>query len=160
MGIRTREELEAAIGQVLENAQTHAPNARIDGVLVSEMVYGGFELIAGIVNDEVFGPVVVVGAGGIYAEVLKDSACRIAPFDVETGREMVDELQCGKILKGVRGQPPLDVDAVADALAALSRFAWEQREYVSEVDINPMFVLADGVVAADALVVPKSMTPV
>jgi acetate---CoA ligase (ADP-forming) len=155
VGIRTRTELEAAIGEVLANARERAPRARIDGVLVSEMVTGGFELIAGVVNDPVFGPVVVVGAGGIYAELLRDSASRLAPFEEETAREMLDELKCRPILDGVRGGKPLDVEAAAKALAALSRFAWASRDEVGEIDINPLFVLPRGVVAADALIVPR-----
>jgi hypothetical protein len=95
----------------------------------------------------------VVGAGGIYAEVLRDSTCRIAPFDDATAREMVNELRCRPILNGVRGAPPLDAAAVAKTLAALSRFAWANREQVQEVDLNPLFVLPTGVAAADALVV-------
>ncbi len=153
VGIQSRAELDAAIREVLDNARKHKPNARIDGVMVSEMVRGGFELIAGVVNDVVFGPVVVVGAGGIYTEILRDSACRIAPFDEHTAGEMLDELQCRRILDGARGSAPLDVISVSRALAALSQFAWQNREYLREVDINPLFVLPNGVVAADALVI-------
>jgi acetate---CoA ligase (ADP-forming) len=153
VGIRTRSELEDAIGEVLASAKKHRPDARIDGVLVSEMVRGGFELIAGVVNDVVFGPVVVVGAGGIYAELLKDSTSRLAPFDEATAREMLDELRCRPILGGARGAAPLDVEAAAKALSALSRFAWDHRAHVQEVDLNPLFVLPQGVAAADALVV-------
>jgi acetate---CoA ligase (ADP-forming) len=153
VGIRTRSELEDAIGEVLASAKKHRPDARIDGVLVSEMVRGGFELIAGVVNDVVFGPVVVVGAGGIYAELLKDSTSRLAPFDEATAREMLDELRCRPILGGARGAAPLDVEAAAKALSALSRFAWDHRAQVQEVDLNPLFVLPQGVAAADALVV-------
>lgn len=153
VGIRTRAELDAAIREVLANARERAPRARMDGVLVSEMVCGGFELIAGVVNDPVFGPVVVVGAGGIYAELMRDSSSRLAPFDSETGREMLEELRCRPILAGARGHAPLDVEAAADALAALSQFAWQNRGEVSEVDVNPLFVLPQGVVAADALIV-------
>jgi len=153
VGIRTREELDLAIVEVLRNARKHVPNARIEGVLVSEMVQGGFELIAGVVNDAVFGPVVVVGAGGIYAEVLGDSACRLAPFDEATALEMLGELRCRRLLDGARGGAALDVNAVAKALTALSRFAWDNRDRVSEIDLNPLFVLPVGVVAADALIV-------
>ncbi len=154
LGITSQAALDEAIAEVLANARRHVPQARIEGALVSEMVRGGFELIAGVVNDEVFGPVVVVGAGGIYAEVLKDTSSRIAPFDEATARDMLDELRCRPILDGVRGAPACDVGAIASALAALSRFAWAHREQVREVDINPLFALPDGVVAADALVVP------
>lgn len=158
VGIKTREELDSAVEEVLGNARRHRPEARIDGVLVSEMIKGGFELIAGVVNDIVFGPVVVVGAGGIYAEILRDSASRLAPFDEDTARQMVDQLKCRPILDGARGSAPLDVDAVCKALAQLSRFAWQYREQISEIDINPLFVLQDGIVAADALVVLSAQT--
>jgi acetyltransferase len=154
LGIASQAALDEAIAEVLANARRHVPQARIEGALVSEMVRGGFELIAGVVNDEVFGPVVVVGAGGIYAEVLKDTASRIAPFDEATALDMLGELRCRPILDGVRGAPACDVGAIASALAALSRFAWAHRDQVREVDINPLFALPDGVVAADALVVP------
>jgi acetyltransferase len=95
----------------------------------------------------------VVGAGGIYAELLRDSTCRLAPFDEATAREMLDELTCRPILDGARGKSPLDVDAAAKALAALSEFAWQSRDDVSEIDLNPLFVFPDGVAAADALIV-------
>jgi acetyltransferase len=155
LDIYTRDELARAIDEVLLNARGRAPDARMDGVIVSEMVTGGFELLAGAVNDLVFGPVVVVGAGGMYAEVFEDTTCRLAPFDERTAGEMIDELQCGRILAGARGKPKLDTAAVARALAALSRFAWEQRENIAEIDINPLFALPAGVVAADALIVGK-----
>lgn len=124
--------------------------------MISEMVQGGFKLIAGVVNDRVFRPVVVVGAGGIHAEVLKDSSCRLAPIDEATAREMLDELRCRPILDGVRGAPALDVASVARLLAVLSSLAWAQRATIGEIDINPVFVLPDRVVAADALVIAAS----
>ncbi len=153
LNLRTREELAIAIAEVLDNARTLAPQARIDGVIVSEMLSGGFELIAGAVNDVVFGPVIVVGAGGIHAEILGDTACRLAPFDARTAREMIDELKCRPILDGARGASALDVGAVANALAALSQFAWANRATVAEIDINPLFALPASAVAADALIV-------
>ncbi|WP_066732955.1 acetate--CoA ligase family protein [Cupriavidus sp. D384] len=154
VGIRTQQELETAIASVLESARQKAPTARISGALVTEMIQGGFELIAGVVNDPVFGPVVVVGAGGIYAELLGDTACRIAPFDADTGLEMINSLKCQRILAGARGGKPLDIESAAKALAALSKFAWENRDRVAEVDINPLFVLPEGVIAADAVIIP------
>ncbi|MGZ8265347.1 MAG: acetate--CoA ligase family protein [Burkholderiales bacterium] len=153
LDIRTAEALEAAIVEVLSNARTLAPDAQIDGVIVSEMVTGGFELIAGVVNDAVFGPVVVVGAGGIDAEVLVDTSCRLAPIDERAAREMLDELKCRPILDGMRGRPALDVAAVARCLAALSQYAWHNRHTIAEIDVNPLFALPAGAVAADALIV-------
>jgi acetate---CoA ligase (ADP-forming) len=156
LGIRTQDELRAAVAEVLENARAKAPAARIEGALVGEMVTEGFELIAGALNDAVFGPVVIVGAGGIYAEALRDKTCRIAPFDEDTAREMLNELRCSTILRGARGKPPLDTNALARALAALSRFAWDNRETIAEIDVNPIFALPEGAVAADALVVLRA----
>ena len=112
LGVRATD-VQAAIDEVLSNARSRAPNARLEGTIVSEMVSGGFELLAGVVNDPAFGPVVVIGAGGIEAEVLGDTACRLAPFGEETAREMVDALRCRRLLDGVRGRPALDVGAVA-----------------------------------------------
>jgi acetyltransferase len=155
LNVRTRAELESAIQDVLDNAKSLAPHARVDGVLVSEMVAEGFELLAGTVNDIVFGPVVVIGAGGIHAETLRDTSCRLAPFDERTAHDMIDELDCRAILAGTRGKPALDVDAVARALAALSRFAWQNRETIAEIDINPLFALPNSAVAADALIVGR-----
>jgi len=106
-------------------------------------------------RDPVFGPVVMVGMGGIYAELLGDSSCRLAPFGTDTARQMLDELQCRRILDGARGGACLDVDAAARTLAALSQFAWNTRHCVKEIDINPLFVTENGVVAADALIVPS-----
>jgi acetyltransferase len=157
LGVRTPEELDAAVEEVLANARSYAPDARIEGVIVSEMVTGGFELIAGVVNDVVFGPVVVVGAGGVYAETLRDTASRLAPFDEATARDMIDELKCRPILNGVRGNPALDVGAVARTLSTLSQFAWHNRDTVAEVDINPLFALPGDAVAADALIVMRRM---
>ncbi|HYH41084.1 MAG TPA: acetate--CoA ligase family protein [Burkholderiales bacterium] len=153
LDIRTPGELAAAIDEVLLNARTLAPNARIDGVLVSEMLTGGFELIAGAVNDAVFGPVVIVGAGGVYAEAFDDTACRLAPFESATALEMIAELRCRSVLAGARGKPALDVNAVARALCALSHFAWENRATIAEIDINPLIALPAGAVAADALII-------
>jgi acetyltransferase len=155
LNVRTPDELRAAIDEVLANARRLAPQARIEGVLVSGMVTGGFELLAGVVNDAAFGPVVVVGAGGIDTEVLQDTACRIAPFGDETAREMIDELRCRRVLDGTRGRPPLDVAAAARTLALLAHFAWQNRATIAEIDINPLVVLPQGVLAVDALIVLK-----
>jgi acetyltransferase len=146
------ENVQAAIEEVLSNARRAAPDARLDGVIISEMVSGGFELLAGAVNDPAFGPVIVIGAGGIEAEARADTACRIAPFGEETAREMVDALRCRRILDGIRGRPALDVAAVARSLALLSQYAWRNRHAIAEIDVNPLIVLPHGVIAADALI--------
>lgn len=147
--------LRVALIDVLTHVRRAAPAARIDGMLVSEMITEGTEILVGALNDAVFGPVVGVGLGGIFTEVLHDMSYRVAPFDRETALEMLRELRGRAIFDGVRGKPPLDIDALAEALVAVSRLAWDLRERLQELDINPLLVRprGKGVVAADALVV-------
>lgn len=155
LNIRTAAELAAASVEMLNAVRTAQPDAAVTGLLVSPMVSDGLETIVGVVNDPVFGPVVAFGMGGVHAETLKDVTYRLAPFDAQTGREMIAELRAAAIFAGLRGQPPRDVDAVADVLAAVSRLAWSLRDRLQEMDVNPLLVRPQGagVVAADALVV-------
>jgi acetyltransferase len=136
---------------VTANAAKAVPGARIDGVLVSEMA-SGIEALIGIINDASFGPVVALGLGGVLTEVLKDVTYRVAPFDLDTAREMIAELRGAKLFDGYRGQPAADREALARALAAASRMAAALAPRLKEADVNPLFVGPSGVVAADALV--------
>lgn len=146
--------LDAAVAEIVLNARKNLPEARIDGVLVSEMVSGEQSLV-GVVNDPVFGPTVACGLGGIFAEVLHDVTYRVAPFEPAEALEMIGELRGRALFDGVRGRAALDVDALAEAVAAVSRLAWDFRDRLAELDINPLFVRprGHGVVAADALAV-------
>ncbi len=148
----TRDGLADAVRAVAANAARAVPYARIDGVLVCEMAQG-VEALIGIVDDASFGPVVALGLGGVLTEVLKDVTYRIAPFDLDTAREMIAELRGAKLFDGYRGRPPADREALARALVAASQMAAALAPRLKEVDINPLFVGRSGVVAADALVV-------
>ena len=108
LNVATPEAAEAAYGELIARAGAHAPDARIDGVLVAPMVSGGVETILGVVRDPVFGPVVMFGLGGIFVEVLKDVTFRIAPFGVDEARRMIREVRGYPMLQGVRGAPPAD----------------------------------------------------
>ncbi len=156
IGIRDHRALLDAIDDVYRAVSVGAPSARIDGVLVSEMAGDGVESIAGVVNDPTFGPVVAFGVGGIFAEVFRDVTYRVAPFDAATAREMIAELRGRALFEGARGQTESDTDALVEALCVLSRFAWAEREWLGELDINPLLVRprGQGVLALDALVVP------
>ncbi|MEK9672563.1 MAG: acetate--CoA ligase family protein [Rhodospirillaceae bacterium] len=137
---------------LIQRAKTAKPDARIDGVIVAEMAGTGVECVMGVVRDPAYGPAVMFGLGGIFVEVLKDVTFRIAPFGVDEARRMIDEIQGRAMLDGVRGQPPADIDALADALARLSVFAHANRDKIESIDINPFIVLPHGAVAVDALI--------
>jgi acyl-CoA synthetase (NDP forming) len=151
-----REGLAAAAAEVVDNGRTYKPGAAIDGVLVSEMA-SGLEVLIGVVNDQSFGPTVALGLGGVLTEVLKDITYRIAPFDLETARDMIGELKGAKLFDGYRGKPAADKEALAKVLVEVSRMAAALGPRLAEMDINPVFVgpAGKGVVAADALVVLK-----
>ncbi|MBU4609399.1 acetate--CoA ligase family protein [Achromobacter sp. GG226] len=149
-----------AHARILASAQQHAPKARIDGVLVAPMAQGGVELIAGVSRDPVFGPVVMVGMGGIYAEVLKDVAVQTAPVSVAEAESMIRGLKLFALLDGARGQPKADVAAAAQTVARLSEFACRHADDVAEIDMNPVLVRpqGEGVVVLDALMIPTGAT--
>ena len=157
LGIADNAQLERAVAEVVANAKKAAPAAAIAGVLVSEMVSDGLETIIGVLNDPVFGPVVVFGLGGVLTETLRDTTYRVAPFDTETAREMLGELRASPVFAGLRGQAPHDVEALAQMLAAVSEFAWLLRDRMAEINLNPVLARAagSGVVIADALIVLK-----
>lgn len=146
----------AAFDRIMGNAATHAPKARIDGVLVTPMAKGGTELIMGVSRDAVFGPVVMVGMGGIYAEVLQDVAVQTAPVTEEEATAMIRSLRMFPVLDGARGMARADVAAAARTLARLSDFAVRHAADVAEIDLNPVLVRPEGqgVVALDALMIP------
>jgi acyl-CoA synthetase (NDP forming) len=146
----------AAFEEVTREVRRRAPAARIDGVLVQEMVRGGAEAIIGMTRDPAFGPVVLVGLGGIFVEVLKGYALCCAPFDRETAERVISRVPSSSVLRGARGHEPRDVAALAECLARFSAFAAAAAPLVRQIDLNPVFVLpaGRGVVVADALFVP------
>jgi acyl-CoA synthetase (NDP forming) len=144
----------AAFDEILKNSKAYKADARIDGVLVQEMVGDGIEVIVGASNDALFGPAVMFGLGGIFAEVLKDVSFRLAPITPAMAREMIEEIKGYPVLAGARGKAPADVDALVDALVKVSALAEDLKGQVAELDINPLIVLpkGKGVKAADALI--------
>ena len=134
-------------------------SAEIRGTLLAPMV-SGVECILGTRRDPVFGPVVMVGSGGVLAEVVNDVAFRKAPIDRAEAKRMIAELRGAEVLEGARGRPRCDVDALAAAVAALSRFAAAHADTVESVDVNPFVVLPEGEggLALDALIIERSAT--
>ena len=156
VGLEGAEAVDAAHDEILASARAHAPDARIDGIMVAPMLSGGVECILGTSTDPVFGPVVAFGLGGIFVEVLRDVTFRVAPFGLDEAHRMMAEVQGFAMLEGVRGEAGADLDALAEALARLSVFAAANRDTVESIDLNPVLALPDGIVALDALVVPKA----
>lgn len=159
VGVRSEGQLVDEYEGLLARVAQKAPQARITGVLVARMVQGGTELILGTRKDPVFGPIVMVGLGGIFAEVLKDVALQSAPVDAAQALAMLRSLKAFPLLDGARGRPKADVQAAASAVAALSRFAARHAGEVAEIDINPLVVLeaGQGAFALDALLVPEQI---
>ena len=151
-------EAAGAYEQLMARVKARAPQARLDGVLVSPMLTDGVEMILGVQHDAVFGPVVMLGLGGIFVEVLRDVTFRIAPFGVEEARRMIGELRAAAILQGARGKPPCDIAALAEALSRLSLFAAAQRGHFTSIDVNPLLVRPQGhgVAALDALILTEN----
>ncbi len=153
-GVRTDAELADAYRTVLARARQRAPDARIDGVLVQEMVAGGIETIVGIKRDPVFGPMVVFGAGGMLVELLKDVQLRPTPLIRTESFDMIERSAIHPLLAGYRGGPALDVAALADMLVSVSLVAADYPE-IQEIDLNPVMVLpvGQGCVAVDYKIV-------
>ncbi|RAI60903.1 acetate--CoA ligase family protein [Roseicella frigidaeris] len=139
---------------LLERARQHAPTARIEGVLVAKQIKGAVEMALGMFRDPVFGPVAMVGLGGIFIEVLKDVSFRRCPFDTAEAERMIRSLKGFPLLDGARGRPKADLPALAKALSALSAFAAAAGPRLAGIDVNPMLVLpaGEGCYAADAVI--------
>ncbi|MFC7542785.1 acetate--CoA ligase family protein [Siccirubricoccus deserti] len=139
---------------LLDRAKHHAPAARIEGVLVAKQIKGAVEMALGVFRDPVFGPVAMVGLGGIFIEILKDVAFRRCPFDTAEAERMIRGLRGFPLLDGARGRPKADVAALARALSSLSAFAAAAGPRLAGVDVNPLLVLpaGQGCYAADAVI--------
>jgi succinyl-CoA synthetase beta subunit len=140
-----------------DNARQHRPDAAIQGVLVGPMAKRGVEIIIGTLQDETFGPMVMVGLGGVTTELFRDVVYRPAPVGVDEAGLMLDELKAGALLRGFRGAARADVAALAQLIAQLSLLAARLRDHVSEIELNPVLVHAEGqgVTIVDALVVGR-----
>jgi acetate---CoA ligase (ADP-forming) len=156
LNLATVEAVRRAFDEVTARVTKAQPAARITGCLVAPMAPQGVETILGAQWDPVFGPVIMLGLGGIFVEAMKDVTFRLAPFDEAEARRMIGELRALPVLRGLRGRPPADLAALAKALAALSRFAAAQGSALQSLDINPFLVLREGqgTLALDAVLIP------
>jgi succinyl-CoA synthetase beta subunit len=155
LGLGSAPEVAAAYGEMMAGLADLRPDARLEGVLVGRQTQPLVELIAGVHQDAVFGPVVVCGLGGIFVETLGDVAMRLPPLDRAGALEMLAELRGYPLLTGARGRPPADLEAVARTLVGLSDLALDLGPRLQSLDVNPLFVMGrgEGALAADALLV-------
>ncbi len=129
------------------------PEANINGILMAPMMKKGVEMIIGVNNDPQFGPMVMVGMGGVFVELFKDVALYPAPLNKAEAMEMLKSLKSFKLLTGYRGSEPCDLDALCDTIVGIADFAAQNKDKLKELDINPLFVYPEGVGVADALIV-------
>ena len=156
LGIQTAGEARVAAAEILGRAT--ALGSRVDGVRIERQAPEGIAVLVGAVVDPQLGPAVVVGAGGIYTELLDDAAVLLAPATADQARDAIAGLRVGALLAGARGQPPRDVGALADAAAAVSEIAWAAREDITALDVNPVLVhpVGEGVTVVDAMLVRRA----
>ena len=150
--LQSGEEVKQAYEEILANVQKHAPHATIRGVLIQKFLPLGNEFIVGALRDPTFGPLVMVGLGGIYTELFRDTSFRLAPISEEEAYTMLQELKSWKVLTGLRGKGPSDIASLASLLATVSQLISGCSE-IHELDLNPVIVSEQGVTIADAKII-------
>ncbi len=157
LGVSGAAAVHEAYRSVLARARAAHPSAAIEGVLVQAMAPRGVEIILGVTRDPDFGPMLMVGLGGIHVEILRDVAFAPVPLGIEEALELIGELKGAAILDGVRGEPAADRAALAELMVALSRFAADHADAIAEIDLNPVIVhpAGEGLTIVDALIVKR-----
>jgi 4-hydroxybutyryl-CoA synthetase (ADP-forming) len=143
VNLSSDEEVRDAFKVIVDNAKKYDDKAEIKGVLIVEMVKGGKEMIIGSKLEPGFGPVVMLGMGGIYVEILKDVTFRLAPFTDQEANDMISSIKTKKLLEGVRGEKPSDVEKLSECIQRLSQLVTDFRE-IKELDMNPVLVMEKG----------------
>jgi acetyltransferase len=140
LNLDSADAVEKALSDMREKITNAMPNAEIKGFLIEEMAPDGLEVIIGMRRDPTFGPLMMFGLGGVFVELFKDVGFGVAPLTEEQVHEMIDDTKAGQLLKGFRGGPVYDAQAVVDAISRLSLLALDF-PMISEVEINPLLVL-------------------
>lgn len=157
LNLNSENEVETAFQEIMENSKNYDSQADLQGVSVQQMLSEGIEVICGVSNDSTFGPVVMFGLGGVFVEVFKDVSFRVAPLTKSDALDMIQETKGYEILKGTRGKPAVDIDAIIDVLIKLSTLASDYPEQIQEIDINPLIVYEKGAIAADGMISLKEI---
>jgi acyl-CoA synthetase (NDP forming) len=155
----TPKDARAAYERVLESAKRFVPTAKIEGVLVQPMAPAGREVIVGISHDECWGPLLMLGLGGVIVEAVRDAVLAPVPLDHEAALALIHRLKASALFGSYRGMPPADTEALAGLMVKLSQFAFDHADDVAEVDLNPVIVHAqgDGITVVDALIVKRTV---
>ena len=153
LNLKTADEVRAAYDAVMANAAKVSPPPRINGVLVQPMVPQGVEIMVGARVDPLFGPLIVVGLGGIFVELMKDSAIGLAPVTRSEALGMLAKLKGQALLDGFRGMPAVDREALAEVICRVAQFISDHRDMVAEIDVNPLICAGSRILAVDALIV-------
>lgn len=153
LDLNDAEAVRAAFQAVTAAGRKAVPHARIDGVVVQEMAPKGIEIIVGAKRDPQFGPLIAVGLGGVMAELLTDTAVRLAPVSADEARAMLRSLRAYPLLAGFRGTAGIDLDALVPVIQRISEFAADFAAHIEEIDVNPLIATATDIVAVDALLV-------
>jgi acyl-CoA synthetase (NDP forming) len=149
LNIKNETEAKLAYQGIISEVKKYNKEAQIFGVITYSMIPKLTEIIIGIMKDPHFGPVIMFGLGGIFVEVLKDISFRILPIEERDAREMIAEIKGYEILKGIRGEPPRDIQAIEEVLMKVSKLTMENPE-IKEIDLNPVFVFDKGLQVVDA----------
>ncbi len=154
VGVSDGDEVRGAYQRILDGVQTAVPKARIRGVLVCRQAREGLEVIVGALDDAAFGPTVMFGLGGIFAEALRDVSFRVAPLERRDAEEMVEEIRGYPLLTGTDGQSSSDLSAVTDLLMAVSQMVTDHQE-IAELDLNPVRLFEQGLMVLDVRLLEK-----
>jgi acyl-CoA synthetase (NDP forming) len=149
LNIQSAGQLRQAYDKMLEEAARKFPAARISGVVVSAMAAPGLELLIGMSRDPQFGPVIMFGLGGVTVELFRDISMRLLPMTRQDARAMISEIKGAALLKGFRGRPPIDENALVDGIMRMAAIAEEQPE-ILEMDLNPVIAYPEGMLVVDA----------
>jgi succinyl-CoA synthetase beta subunit len=155
LDLRDADAVRGAYAEITARAAAMEPVPRVRGVLVQPMVPAGVELVVGARIDPLFGPLLVVGLGGILVELLADTVLAPAPVSAAEALALLDQLRGARLLDGFRGGAAVDRGRLAEVIAAVSRFAADHRDTIAELDVNPLIGVGARVVAVDALIVPR-----
>ncbi len=155
LNLKTAAEVKEAYDLIISNINSNLNKPRLMGILAQPMVPAGVEIMIGARVDPQFGPLIVAGLGGIFVELLKDTALELAPVTPHEAHAMLHKLKGRALLDGFRGSEPVNVDVLTDVIVRLSEFADDQKELISELDVNPLICAGNRVVAVDALIVRR-----